>query len=91
MVSKSRKVDVPLRYDAILNDMLRVKTEAFEEAINNRFKIERRFATMVRNHGLQRNRYVKLKGAKIYITLANMACNIIRMVNLIFKPAVVTS
>lgn len=88
VLSRSRKLDVPLRYDAIVNDMKRVKTEAFEKASNNRFKVERRFATMVRNHGLRRCRYVKLEGAKIHITMANMACNIVRMVNLLFQPSI---
>ncbi|ABR47693.1 transposase, IS4 family protein [Alkaliphilus metalliredigens QYMF] len=86
--SRGRKLDVPLRYDAILHDMKRVKTEEFEKASSNRFKVERRFATMVRNHGLRRCRYVKLGGAKIHITMANIACNIIRMVNIIYPPNV---
>ena len=46
----------------------------------------RRFATMVRNYGLRRCRYVRLGRAKIHITLANMACNIVRMVNLLCQP-----
>jgi transposase len=86
VVSKGRRLDVPLRYDAVLRDMKRVATKEFEEASNKRFKVERRFATMVRNHGLRRCRYVRLGRAKIHITLANMACNIIRMVNLLCQP-----
>jgi transposase len=58
---------------------------------DKRFKVERRFATMVRNHGLRRYRYLRLKGAKIHITLANMACNIVRMVNLIYPPGIALS
>jgi IS5 family transposase len=88
---KGRVVDVPLRYDAVLNDMKRNITEEFEEASNKRFKVERRFATMVRNHGLRRCRYLRLKGAKIHITLANMACNIVRMVNLLYPPGIAIS
>ncbi|WP_256372209.1 transposase [Acetobacterium carbinolicum] len=52
---------------------------------HNCYKIERRFATMVRNHGLQRCRYVRLRGAKIHITMANLACNIARMVSLLLR------
>ncbi len=51
--SCNRVVDVLLSYDAVLNDMKRNETQEFEEANNKRFKIERRFATMVRNHGLR--------------------------------------
>ena len=86
VVSKGRRLDVPLRYDAVLKDMKWVETKEFEEASNKRFKVERRFATMVRNHGLRRCRYVRLGRAKIHITLANMACNIVRMVNLLCQP-----
>ncbi len=49
-----RRLKVPIRYDAMLNDMKRNETEAFEIASNKRYKVERRFATMLRNHGLQR-------------------------------------
>ena len=85
---KARTVDIPIRYDAMLTDMVRVKTEAFEKASNNRYKVERRFATMVRNHGLRRCRYLGLSGAKIHITMANMACNVVRMVNLLLQPSI---
>ncbi|SNS94592.1 Transposase DDE domain-containing protein [Anaerovirgula multivorans] len=68
--------------------MERVKTKAFQEASNNRFKVERRFATMVRNHGLRRCRYVKISRAKEHIIIANMICNIGRMVNLLCSPKV---
>ncbi|HYE08729.1 MAG TPA: transposase [Patescibacteria group bacterium] len=88
---KGRRLDVPLKYDAVLNDMKRNETQEFEEASNKRFKVERRFATMVRNHGLRRCRYLRLKGAKIHITLANMACNIVRMVNLLYPPDIALS
>jgi len=91
VVSKGRRLDVPLRYDAVLKDMKWVETKEFEEASNKRFKVERRFATMVRNHGLRRCRYVRLGRAKIHITLANMACNIVRMVNLLYHPSLAAS
>jgi len=84
--NKGRKLDVFLRYDAVLEDQTRTATEEFTIAYNKRYKVERRFATMVRNHGLRRCRYLRLKGAKIHITMANMACNIIRMVNLLCPP-----
>lgn len=83
---RSRDLDVPLRYDAILNDLQRVITEEFEVAYNKRYKVERRFATMVRNHGLRRCRFLKLKGSKIHIIIANLVCNIVRMVNILLHP-----
>lgn len=91
LLRNARIVDVLLRYDAVLSDMKRNETQEFEEASNKRFKVERRFATMVRNHGLRRCRYLKLKGAKIHIILANMACNIVRMVNLLYPPDIAIS
>lgn len=84
---KSRRVDVPIGYEVVLADRKRVGTKEFEEACNKRFIVERRFAAMVRNHGLRRCRYLRLEGAKKHIIMANMACNIIRMVNLIFQPS----
>ncbi len=86
-----RIIKVPARYDAVLNDMKRIETKEFKEAINKRFKVERRFATMVRNHGLRRCRYLRTERAKIHITLANMACNIVRVVNLLCQPSVAMS
>jgi transposase len=91
LLHKGRRLEVPLRYDAVLSDMQRNATQEFEEAYNKRFKVERRFATMVRNHGLRRCRYLRLRGAKIHIVLANMACNIVRMVNLIYPPSIAVS
>ena len=89
-IRKSRCLEVPLRYDAVLNDLQRVTTMEFETVYNKRYKIERRFATMARNHGLRRCRYLKLKGAKIHITMANFVCNIVRMINLLLhQPDIV--
>lgn len=85
---KSKFLMVPIRYDGTLKDMERVKTEEFKEAYNKRYKVERRFATLVSNHGLRRCRSVKISRAKIHITLANLACNIIRMVKLLSPPSV---
>lgn len=91
-IRKSKDLKVPNRYDAILNDLKHVKTEEFEVAYNKRYKVERRFATMVRNHGLRRCRYLKLKGAKTHITMANIVCNIVRMVNiLLHQPDIVVT
>lgn len=73
------------RHDAVVRDPKRIATEEFKEAFDNRYIIERRFATMVKNHGLRRNRYLRLKGAMIHITLANRACNIVRMVKLLWN------
>jgi len=86
-----RRLKVSIRYDAVLKDKKRVETKEFEEASNKRFKVERRFATMVRNHGLRRSRYLRLGRAKIHITLANMACNIVRMVNILCQPSLAAS
>ena len=86
-----RIVTVSIRYDAVIRDMHRNETKEFEIARNKRCKIERRFATLVRNHGLRRCRYIKLCGAKVHITLANMACNIVRMVNILYQPLFVIS
>ncbi|MBC3803291.1 IS1182 family transposase [Acetobacterium fimetarium] len=83
---KNKRVTVYLRHDAVLTDKSRVSTPEFTIAYNKRYKIERRFATMVRNHGLRRCRYIRLRGAKIHITMANLACNIVRMVSLLFPP-----
>jgi transposase len=77
-----RVIQISPRYDAVIRDMHRVSTEEFQVAKNKRYIIERRFATMVKNHGLRRSRYLGLKGARVHIILANTACNIIRMVNL---------
>lgn len=82
---KSKFLLVHERYDAVLSDSKRVATEEFISAYNKRYKIERRFATMVRNHGLRRCRYIRLNRAKIHITLANMASNIVRMIKLLWK------
>ena len=91
ITGKSKFLMVPSRYDAILRDLKRVKTNEFNSAYDKRYKIERRFATMVMNHGLRRCRSVRLPRAKIHIILANMACNIVRMVNLLCHPSIVSS
>lgn len=80
-----RAFDINIRYDAVIRDKKRTKTLEFDVAMNRRFIIERRFATLVRNHGLRRSRYLRLEGAKIHVRLANTACNIVRMVNLLLR------
>ena len=83
---RSKVLRVGKRYDAVLRDKKRVQTEEFKEAKNKRFKVERRFATMVTNHGLRLCRYTRLEGAKKHIILTNIVTNVVRMVNLIFLP-----
>lgn len=78
-------IKISTRYDAVIRDMHNSSTEAFKLAQGRRYIVERRFATMVRNHGLRRSRFLRLKGASTHIMLANIASNIIRMVNLLIK------
>jgi uncharacterized protein YxeA len=89
--SLGKKLNVNSRYDAIINDRERINAEAFTKAYNKRYKVERRFSTLVRNHGLRKCRYTRLNGAKKHITMANIACNIIRMVKLLCEPDFVVS
>jgi transposase len=84
---KARVVRVSGRYDAVTRDLHRNQTQEYKEAANKRYIVERRFATLVRNHGLRRCRYLRQKGARIHITLANIACNIVRMVKLLGNKA----
>lgn len=81
--NSGRRVKIALRYDAIIRDRKHNETEEFQIAIRKRFRVERRFATLVANHGLRRCRYRGLTGAKIHIIMANIACNLIRMVYLL--------
>lgn len=79
-----KSILISSRYDAVLRDLKRNETEEFTLVINKRSIVERRFATMVRNHGLRRSRYLRIWGARIHITLANIASNIIRMVKILY-------
>lgn len=45
---RGRRFELSRRYDAVITDRKRVGTKEFAEAYNNRYKIERRFATMLR-------------------------------------------
>jgi IS5 family transposase len=87
LLTRGRRIEVPMKYDVILADRERATTSEFKEACNKRFIVERRFATMVRKRGLRRCRYLGLQRAKAHIIMANMACNIVRMVNLLFQPS----
>ena len=81
-----RRLMIPLHYQAVIRDRKRVETQEFQQAYRNRFIVERRFGTMVGNHGLRRSRYVGLHRTAIHIIMANMASNVIRMVNLLWEP-----
>lgn len=80
---KSRSFYIDERYDIISSDQRRSETEAFKNAYNRRYIVERRFATMVLNHGLRRCRYIGINGASRHIIFANIASNIMRVVNII--------
>jgi IS5 family transposase len=82
---KSKPFYIEDRYDVISKDQTRTETEAFKTAYNRRYIVERRFATMVFNHGLRRCRYIGIDGAKRHITSANIACNIVRAINILYK------
>jgi len=79
-------VEVPIRYDAVLHDLKRVETKDFDVAYRKRFKVERRFGTMVNHRGLRRNRYTGLDSSSVHIIMANFASNIVRMVNILCRP-----
>lgn len=80
--STSKKFVTRARFDAILKDMERVKTEAFSKAMNARYKIERRFATGVNNHSMRRTRYIGIDATSKHTALSNITINLIRALNL---------
>jgi transposase len=84
-LQKSRAFYIEERYDVISNDRIRSETEAYKIAYNRRYIVERRFATMVFNHGLRRCRYIGIEGATRHITCANIVCNIMRAINILDK------
>jgi len=51
--TKRRRLTLNPRYDAVVRDLKRINTDEYKEASNKRYIVERRFATMVRNHGLR--------------------------------------
>jgi hypothetical protein len=85
----SRIVEIDMRYRTILKAKERAITDEFNEAMNRRYIIERRFATMVRNHGLRRSRYIGMLSTRKHIIMANLACNIKRMVAILMPPDIV--
>ena len=80
---RSKRVRVSSRYDAILRDRKRTNTSEFKEAMNMRYKIERRFATQAMHRGGRRSRYIGMKRTRIQIHLVNTVTNIIRALNII--------
>lgn len=81
----ARSLELDERYRVLKEDLKRMDSEEFQTAMNRRFIVERRFATLVKNHGLRRSRYIGLERATIHIMLANLACNIKRMVVLLAR------
>ncbi len=41
---------------------------------------------MVRNNGLRRSRYIKLNRTTTHVIMSNIACNVVRMVNILCGP-----
>ena len=65
----------------------RPATEEGKQAYRNRYKIEQKIADLTRYCGLRRCRYQGLNRAEIHTLLATVACNIKRMVQLLWgKP-----
>ena len=91
ITKRFKLIKVRIRYDAVLNDKKRNSLDSYKNAANNRYKVERRFATLVRNNGLRRSRYIKLNRTTTHVILSNLACNVVRMVNIICGPKEVTS
>jgi transposase len=84
-LKSGRRLILSTRYDAVIKDMHNSSTMEFQIAQGRRYIVERRFATQVLNHGLRRCRFLRLERASIHITMANIASNIVRMVNILFK------
>jgi transposase len=77
-----RELRVDRRYDVVMKDLAHNETEDFKLAWNRRSIVERRFATLVRNFGLRRSRYVGMSATAKHIILSNTACNIRRLLKL---------
>jgi transposase len=84
----SKSFYVPERYDAVIRDKKRVQSDEFKEAKNSRFKIERRFATGVRNHSMRRSRFIGLDATTKHIAMSNIAVNINRTIRLLYEPKI---
>lgn len=78
-----RELRIDRRYDVVMKDIAHNKTEHFKQAWNRRSIVERRFATLVRNCGLRRSRYLGMAATSKHIILSNIACNIKRLLKLI--------
>lgn len=78
-----RELRIDRRYDVVMKDMAHNKTEHFKQAWNRRSIVERRFATLVRNCGLRRSRYIGMTATSKHIILSNIVCNIKRLLKLI--------
>lgn len=63
----------------------RLATEEGKEAYRNRYRIEQKVADLTRYCGLRRCRYRGLERAEIHTLLATTACNIKRMVKLLWE------
>lgn len=77
-----RELRINHRYDAVMKDLTHNKTEQFKIALNRRSIVERRFATLVRNCGLRRSRYLGMSATSKHIILSNTVCNIKRLLKL---------
>jgi len=77
-----RTLSVDLRYSTVLKAKTHNNTKAFKTAYNRRYIVERRFATLVKNHGLRRSRYLGMVATSKHILMANLACNVIRLLKL---------
>lgn len=77
-----RELRVDSRYATVLRNKEQNKTSLFETARKRRSIVERRFATLVRNCGLRRSRYLGMVATSKHIILSNTACNIRRLLNL---------
>jgi len=80
-----RQVYISNYYFDLKRGRLHYQTDAYKEASQNRWKIERRNADKVRNHGLRRSRYRGLERTAIHSVLSSIACNIKRMSKLIIQ------
>jgi transposase len=61
------------------------QTDSYKEGSQNRYRVERRHADKVRNHGLRRSRYRGLERTWIHSLLSSIASNVKRMSKLILE------
>ncbi len=60
------------------------QSEAYQQGLKQRYKIERKFGEAKQGHGLGRCRYVGMLGFAVQAFLTAMALNLKRMVKLLF-------